>query len=144
MPAELGRVTTYISRLGLCAAILLLAAPALPQSVDFNTPAVLPDVAVLALADFNGTESRIWPWRVAHLSTCPGRYVGQWRWAFQTGPSLYCRRYQRGRGRLQRRREAGLGAAITYAGIIAVLLGNGDGTFQAPLEYPVAMPDVLL
>jgi hypothetical protein len=43
----------------------------------------------------------------------------------------------RGHGRLQRRRQTRPGRRNWGSNTVSVLLGNGDGTFQSPVNYPV-------
>ena len=128
----------YISRLGLCAAILLLAAPALPQSVDFNTPVNYyagPNPTMAAVADFNGDGK---PDLAVAPDGLPEIMLGNGDGTFQTTtritesiPAVWL-----AVGDFNGDGKPDLvvvpGDSSNNAGI---LLGNGDGTFQNPLIF---------
>ena len=127
----------YIPRLGLCAAMLLLAAPALPQSVNFNTPVTYPigpNPTMTAVADFNGDGK---PDLAVAPDGSPEIMLGNGDGTFQTETRITEKITAswlavgdfNGDGKPDLVVVSGDNSNTANA---AILLGNGDGTFQNP------------
>ena len=138
----------HIERFSLCAAIFLLAAPALPQSVDFNAPRMYQlggGAYSLAVGDFNGDGK---PDLVAATEQGTVMLLGNGDGTFQpasTVPNVTRRGILVVVGDFNGDGKLDLAIAENASCCdVGIYLGNGNGTFQAGTTYILSGPPIFL